>query len=85
MPEISRFFGIVIYMYYDEHNPPHFHAEYGEHFIKIDIESGAVEGRFPKKALKAVIEWNNLHKDELLADWKLAVIGKPLNKIEPLK
>ncbi len=85
MPEISRFFGIIISMYYDEHNPPHFHAEYGKYEIIINIESGTIKGEFPKKELRAVLEWYDLHKEELLQDWQLAVNRKPLNKIEPLK
>lgn len=84
MPEISRFLGIVIYIYYDEHNPPHFHAEYGEFSISVEIESGIVEGKFPKKALKDVFTWLDLHQKELLDDWKLAAKGKPLKKIKPL-
>ncbi len=68
MPEISRFLGIVIYMYHDEHNPPHFHAEYGEYEVVINIKTGVARGEFPKSALKKLLEWNNLHKHELLED-----------------
>ncbi len=57
MPEISRFLGIVIRMYYRDHPPPHFHAEYAEHEIEIEIESGIVQDRFPRRALHAVLEW----------------------------
>ena len=85
MPEISRFLGIIISMYYDEHNPPHFHAEYGEYEIIINIESGNIKGEFPKKELRAVLDWYDLHKEELLQDWQLAVNRKPLNKIKPLQ
>ena len=85
MPEISRFLGIVIYIYYDEHNPPHFHAEYGDHEISIEIESGEMNGYLPPKALRLVLKWLNLHKEELLEDWELAVSGKPLKKIKPLR
>ena len=56
MPEICRFLGIVIYMLYDDHRPPHFHAEYGEYAIIVDIETGVVEGRFPRRALSALLE-----------------------------
>ncbi len=56
MPELSRFLGIVVYMLYDDHKPPHFHAEYGEYKISVEIESGVVEGRFPRRALRAVLE-----------------------------
>jgi len=85
MPEISRFLGIVIRMYYKEHNPPHFHAEYGEYEITVQIQSGVIEGRFPKRALNAVMEWYEKNKDGLLENWKLAEEGEPLNKIEPLE
>ena len=80
MPEISLFLGVVIYIYYNEHNPPHFHAEYGKFSISVEIESGTVTGEFPEKALKAVITWLNLHKEELLEDWRLAAKKKPLKK-----
>ena len=85
MPEISRFLGIVIRMYYREHNPPHFHAEYGEYEITVQIRSGVIEGRFPKRALNAVMEWHEKNKDALLENWQLAEEGEPLNKIEPLE
>ena len=85
MPEISRFLGIVISIYYNEHNPPHFHAEYGEFQIIVEIESGIVNGKFPRRALKAVLEWYVLHQEELMQDWELSIKGKPLNKIKPLE
>lgn len=56
MPEISRFLGVVIRMYYRDHAPPHFHATYGEYEITVEIESGVSEGRFPRRALGAVLE-----------------------------
>ena len=85
MPEISCFLGIVISIYYNEHNPPHFHAEYGEFQITVEIESGIVNGKFPRRALNAVLEWFVLHKEELMQDWELSLKGKPLNKIKPLE
>ena len=85
MPEISRFLGIVIYMYYREHIPAHFHAEYGEYTITVEIESGIVQGKFPGRALSAVLEWYILHKDELWVNWELSTNKKPLNRIEPLE
>ncbi len=72
-------------MLYNEHNPPHFHAKYGDYKILIEIESGVVEGRFPPRALKALLEWTQLHKGELLQDWQLAKEHKELNSIEPLE
>ena len=85
MPEISRFLGIVIYMYYREHARAHFHADYGDYTITVEIETGVVQGKFPRRALNAVLDWYVLHKDELLEDWNLAQSKKPLNKIEPLE
>ncbi|MDI6751384.1 MAG: DUF4160 domain-containing protein [bacterium] len=85
MPEISRFLGIAIYMYYREHIPAHFHAEYGEYTITVEIETGIVQGKFPRRALNAVLDWYVLHKDELMGDWELVKMKKPLNKIEPLE
>lgn len=85
MPEISRFLGIVIYMLYDDHRPPHFHAEYGEYKITVEVNTGVVEGRFPRRALKAVMEWQELHQDELITNWQLAEQHEPLRKISPLE
>ncbi len=72
-------------MFYRDHMPPHFHAFYAEHEILVHIESGEIEGYFPKRALSHVMEWYNLHKDELLDDWKLARQERPLTKIAPLE
>lgn len=85
MPEISRFLGIVIRMYYRDHPPPHFHAEYGEHEVTVEIADGIVEGRFPRRALSAVLDWYSLHREELARNWELAREGQPLNSIEPLE
>src|SRR3990172_3852204 len=85
MPEISRFFGIVIAMFFDDHNPPHFHARYGSYSITIKIEDFAIlEGHLPPKALGLVIEWADIHKEELFKDWELAKDQKPLFPIEPV-
>lgn len=85
MPELSRFLGIVVYMLYDDHPPPHFHAEYGEYKMTVEISTGIIEGRFPRRALKAVLEWQDLHRDELLANWALAEQHAPLRRIPPLE
>ena len=85
MPEISRFLVIIIYMLYDEHNPPHFHAEYGEYKISVGIKTGIVEGKFPKRALNAVLEWLEIYKDQLLENWELASNHQQLKKIPPLE
>ena len=68
-------------MLYDDHRPPHFHAEYGDYKISVEVESGVVDGRFPRRALRAVLE----HREELLDDWRLAESHQPLKKIAPLE
>ena len=85
MPEISRFLGIIVFMLYDDHCPPHFHAEYGEYKISVEILSGIVQGRFPKRALRAVMEWYEINQNRLLEDWKLAEKHESLKKIAPLE
>lgn len=86
MPEISRFLGIIIAMYYNDHAPPHFHARYGDHEIRVAIETGEIlSGSFPARAQRMVLEWLDLHRDELVEDWDLAEQRKPLRKIEPLE
>jgi len=72
-------------MFYRDHAPPHFHAEYGEYEITVEIETGAVNGKFPRRAKAAVLEWNELHRVELLVDWQLACEEQQLNRIEPLE
>jgi len=85
MPELCRFLGIVIFMVYDDHKPPHFHAEYGEYKITVEIHSGILEGRFPRRALNALIEWYEIYKEQLIEDWELVEQHKPLKKIPPLE
>lgn len=85
MPEISRFLGIVIGMFYNEHGVAHFHAVYGEHEVCIEVETGTVHGQFPTRALRLVLEWAALHKEQLLEDWQLARRGEPLKPIAPLE
>ncbi len=86
MPEISRFLGIVIRMFYDEHNPPHFHVEYVEFKASIKIDNFALlEGHLPPKIHGLTIEWASIHKNELIDDWNLAKENRPLNKIKPLE
>ena len=85
MPEISRFPGIVIAMFYSDHAPPHFHARYGEHDVTVRIDDGVVEGRFPRRALGLVLEWCALHREELRDNWERARSRAPLQKIEPLE
>jgi len=86
MPTISRFYGIVIGMFFDEHAPPHFHAKYAEHEASIDIRNLTVlRGSLPPKALSLVMEWAATHQDELMADWDMAMKHGELQAIEPLK
>ncbi len=85
MPEISLFGGIRITMYYSDHNPPHFHAEYGDFKALIDIQHGyVIKGALPSRQLKYVLAWCEMHQDELMQNWELAKDAQPLNKITPL-
>jgi len=86
MPEISRFFGIVIKMFFDDHNPPHFHAEYSGDLALIDIRNlSAFSGRLPPRVMGLVIEWATIHQEELFVDWERARSQKDLLKISPLE
>lgn len=86
MPEISRFFGIVIQMYFNEHNPPHFHVKYNEHRAQIDIETfGIIDGSLPPKVLSLVVEWAALHQSELRKNWFDLINKGVFNKINPLE
>jgi hypothetical protein len=85
MPEISRFFGISIKMFFDEHPPPHFHAEYGEHKAVVDIQTLMVIGGYlPPRVLGLVVEWAAQYRGELLALWDQAANQQPLHRIPPL-
>jgi len=86
MPEISRFYGIIILMYFDEHNPPHFHARYGSEKVAIEVASLRVlEGRLPSRALGLVIEWASQHQEELMMNWEALRNDRPPKKIQPLQ
>lgn len=86
MPEVSRFFGISIRMYFDEHNPPHFHAIYAGNEAQIGIDPIAViEGRLPNRATSLVIEWAALHQRELMVNWRQLRSDQPIERIEPLE
>jgi hypothetical protein len=85
MPVISTFYGILIYMYWNDHAPPHFHAKYGEFQALINIKDfSVIEGKLPPKALGLVVEWASIHREELLENWELGIEGKTFKKIEPL-
>jgi hypothetical protein len=85
MPEISRFFGIVIAMYHREHEPAHFHARYGGQKVTVRIADGVIEGRLSPRAQALVLEWWNLHREELVTNWQLAKELKELKSISPLE
>lgn len=85
MPEISLFYGIKITMNWNDHVPPHFHAEYNGDMCLIGIINGIVlEGWLPRRQLKMVLAWTEIHKDELMQNWELARLRESLNKISPL-
>lgn len=85
MPEISVFFGIKVSMYYNDHIPPHFYAEYNDEKAIIDIlKSRVIKGALPAKQLKLVLAWTVIHQDELMENWELSKTRKPLNRIAPL-
>ena len=89
MPTISMFYGILILMYfYDNkrHARPHIHAEYGDHVASIAIDDGEIlSGSLPPSKMKLVQAWIEIHIEDLMADWKLAVEGEPGFKIDPLR
>lgn len=84
MPTVSRFFGIVVFLNYRDHAPPHFHARYGEDEVIVEIQGGAVIGKMSKRALRLVLEWAALHEGDLMRNWTLARESKPLEQIAPL-
>lgn len=84
MPEISRFYGIVIMMFFEDHNPPHFHVQYNEHKAIIDINNGALTGSLPRRVINMIYEWLDLHKEELLQNWELLKTSQQPNHIIPL-
>ncbi|MBF0201900.1 MAG: DUF4160 domain-containing protein [Desulfamplus sp.] len=86
MPIVSRFFGILIALYWEDHAPPHFHAKYSEDEAMIDIRSGEViRGSMPRRALSMINEWRQLHESDLLSNWENSQKRKPLSYIDPLE
>lgn len=86
MPEISRFFGIIITMYYNDHPPPHFHVRYNQQKAIISIETLEIlEGKLSSRAFKLVSEWAILHQNELMQNWELARNNQTLNAVSPLE
>lgn len=85
MPRISAFYGIIIWMYWKDHNPPHIHATYGEFEILINITDFSIfAGHFPGRAFGLLMEWTSIHQEELLNNWQLMKKSLPLKSIEPL-
>lgn len=84
MPTVSRFFGIVIFLNYRDHAPPHFHARYGDDEVTVAIRDGVVTGRMSKRALAMVLEWAGLHQEALMHNRELARQSEPLEPIPPL-
>ena len=86
VPEICRFFGIVVTMYYDDHSPPHFHAKYGTSRVVIGLSDFTVlRGELPPRALGLVMEWAVQHRAELVDNWTMARSKQPLKSIAPLE
>ncbi len=86
MPRLSEFYGIVIYMYFADHNPPHFHAIYADHEALIRIDDGStIRGDLPTTAARLVEQRRTLHHSELLANWTLAQVPAALSALEPLR
>lgn len=85
MPTVSRFYGIVISMYHNDHAPPHFHVKYAEHRAKVTISTLELgEGKLPRRALVLVLEWAALHRMELMDNWERAQKDLPLKRIDGL-
>lgn len=85
MPEISRFFGIIIRMFYEDHNPPHLHVEFQSNKAIFDFSGNILKGSLQSRtATKLVREWVDLHQNELIEDWQLAKSGKQIKSIKPL-
>ena len=84
MPEICRFFGIIISKFADDHNPPHFHIRYGDYNAIITLDKGIVKGEIPGNVLKQVFRWMDLHKTELSENWNRLQNGQDIKKINPL-
>ncbi len=86
MPRISQFLGIIIYMYYNDHLPLHFHAKHAEYEALIRIDTLAIlKGELPQREKALVLKWATLHREELKADWELAKKGLPLRPIAPME
>ncbi|GHU80588.1 hypothetical protein FACS1894191_6180 [Clostridia bacterium] len=85
MPNISMFYGIVIYMYFDDHRPPHIHARYGDDEAAFDFNGDLLEGKMSRKQQNLIRAWIDIHLDELKANWSIAIENGNIHKIEPLR
>ena len=85
MPTISMFYGIVIQMFFDDHNPPHFHAYYQDYEASFTLDGEVLNGSLPPRQKKLVVAWAEIHQEELLANWNLAKSNMELYRIDPLK
>jgi hypothetical protein len=84
MPTISRFFGIVIFMNYNDHLPAHFHARYQDQEVTVEIETGVVQGRMSRRALRMILEWSERYQPELMNNWNRARARQFLEPVPPL-
>lgn len=85
MPEISRFYGIIIYLYWRDHNPPHIHFAFGDYECTMDIVRRTVEGTAPAKVISRVNKWLDIHAEEVMELWNNAREGKQIGKVQPLE
>lgn len=85
MPTVSEFFGIRIMIRFGDHNPPHFHAYYQQDKVLVEIRDGKIKGYMSERALRLILEWLDLHRDELMVAWQMASVGMEPEPIEPLK
>lgn len=85
MPIVCTFYGIIVRRFYDNHSPPHFHAEYGEFKATIGIQTlEVIDGKLPRRALNLTLDWAELHRADLMADWELCRQHQPPRPLEPL-
>ena len=85
MPEVSDFYGISVEIRYNEHNPPHFHAKYGEYEAQFDFDGNIINGEFPPKKARMVAVWAEMRREDLEINWNLAKENKKPRSIEPLR
>jgi len=85
MPTISLFYGVIISMYYNDHNPPHIHAKYQGQKAVFNLNGDITEGTLPTKQTKLIAAWIEIHKESIMANWELARTNKPLHAIDPLR